>query len=89
MVSNIKEERSYGHDVIHRYRVLTEKSRPQDPSFELKGWKFECYEYGGGFSETFPLVIRGTDPEGRTCSYHPLKGGDGNYIDSISFEIPL
>jgi len=72
----------------HNYQILTEETRPQDSSLgDLTGWKFKSYEHGGEFPDEFPLVIEAIDPEGRSCTYHPIYV-DGKAVNSISFGFP-
>jgi hypothetical protein len=51
-------------------------SRPQDPSFDGRGLKFETLEHGGDYPDTMPQEIRVTDEAGNSCIYvvvHPLS----------------
>lgn len=83
---NIKK-RVLENGVTQTYEVFTEDTRPQDHSGNLEGWKFEACEHGGEFMDWFPLVVKGTDPQGRTCSYHPIYI-DGKAVNHLSSEFP-
>ena len=49
------------------------EKRPQDPSQDGRGWKFETLEHGGEYPDTMPQAIRATDPQGRSVVYVPIK----------------
>jgi len=67
--------------VVHEYRSLPAEKRPQDPSQDGRGWKFETLEHGGEYPDTMPQAIRATDPQGRSVVYVPIKV-DGKVVDS-------
>ena len=69
--------------VVHEYRSLPAEKRPQDPSQDGRGWKFETLEHGGEYPDTMPQAIRATDPQGRWAVYVPIKV-DGEVADSGS-----
>jgi len=62
---------------------LPPERRPQDPTQDGRGWKFETLEHGGEYPDTMPQAIRATDPQGRSVVYVPIKV-DGKVVDSAS-----
>ena len=63
---------------------LPVERRPQDPSQDGRGWKFETLEHGGEYPDTMPQAIKLTDAKGRSCVYVPITQ-DGKVVDSQGF----
>ena len=70
----------------HRFRVMTEDHRPQDPSMDGAGWTFETLEHGGEYPDTMPQAIKATDVEGRSCIYVPITD-HGKVVYSLGFNL--
>ena len=70
----------------HRFRHLSEDSRPQDPTLDGAGWTFETLEHGGEYPDCMPQAIRATDAEGRSCVYLPVREG-GRVVESLGFNL--
>ena len=68
----------------HRFRVMTEDQRPQDPCMDGDGWTFETLEHGGEFPDEMPQAIKATDAEGRSCIYLPVTE-NGKVVDSLGY----
>jgi hypothetical protein len=73
--------------VAHRYKKLTEDMRPQDPTLDGSTMKFQTLEHGGQFPDTMPQAIKVTDEQGRWCIYVPIKGLDGNPVQSHGYDV--
>ena len=65
-------------------RPLPPERRPQDPTQDGRGWKFETLEHGGEYPDTMPQAIRLTDADGRSCIYVPITQ-DGKVVDSQGY----
>lgn len=57
----------------HTYEPMTPDLRPQDPSMDGTGCKFETLEHGGAEPDMLPQAIRFTDADGRSCIYVPIE----------------
>lgn len=55
------------------YRPLAPDRRPQDPTLDGRGLRFETLEHGGEYPDTMPQAIRLTDRHGRSAIYVPMK----------------
>jgi hypothetical protein len=67
--------------LTRKFEEMTPEKRPQDPSRNGSGLRFETMEHGGEYSDTMPQGIKVTDPEGRSCIYVPITQ-DGKVVDS-------
>ena len=72
--------------LIHRFKALTPEKRPQDPSLDGTGLRFETMEHGGEYPDTMPQAIELTDAEGRSCIYVPISQ-DGRVVDSQGYTL--
>jgi hypothetical protein len=70
--------------LMHRFQLLAPERRPQDPSMDGAGLRFETMEHGGEYPDTMPQAIKLTDVEGRSCFYVPITQ-DGKVVDSQGF----
>ena len=50
---------------MHAARTGSQRKRPQDPSLDGTGLRFETLEHGGEYPDTMPQAIKVTDAEGR------------------------
>jgi hypothetical protein len=62
-----------GRRGVFRWKELPPNKRPQDPSRDGTGLRFETLEHGGARPDMFPLVVRITDQQGRTAQYEPFS----------------
>jgi hypothetical protein len=67
--------------LTHKFEEMTPEKRPQDPSMNGSGLRFETMEHGGEYPDTMPQSIKVTDAEGRSCTYVPITQ-DGKVVDS-------
>jgi hypothetical protein len=74
--------------LTHRFAELTPEKRPQDPTMDGTGLRFETLEHGGEYPDTMPQAIKLVDAEGRSCIYVPITQ-DGKVVDSQSFILDL
>jgi hypothetical protein len=58
--------------LTHRFANLTPEKRPQDPSMDGTGLRFETMEHGGEYPNTMPQAIKLVDAKGRSCIYAPI-----------------
>ncbi len=72
--------------LIHRFKELTPEKRPQDPSLDGTGLRFETMEHGGEYPDTMPQAIKLIDAEGRSCIYVPISQ-DGRVVDSEGYTL--
>lgn len=68
----------------HDYRILTPDLRLQDSTMDGSTLTFETLEHGGKFPGMMPQAIRVTDPEGRHCTYIPIRE-NGEVVQSLGF----
>ncbi len=73
----------------HRNREMAPEKRPQDPTFDERGWTFKLLEHGGEYPDAMPQAIRATDAPGRSCNlyYVPVRE-DGRVVDSLGINLP-
>jgi len=72
--------------LTHKFEEMTSEKRPQDPSMNGTGLRFETMEHGGEYPDTMPQAIKVTDAEGRSCIYVPIMQ-DGKVVDSYGYSI--
>ena len=70
--------------LTHKFEEMTPEKRPQDPSMNGTGLRFETMEHGGEYPDTMPQAIKVTDAEGRSCIYVPITQ-DGKVVDSYGY----
>jgi hypothetical protein len=70
--------------LTHRFAELTPEKRPQDPSMDGTGLRFETMDHGGEYPDTMPQAIKLTDAEGRSAIYVPITQ-DGKVADSLGY----
>ena len=69
----------------HLYKRMTLEMRPQDPSLNGDGLRFETLEHGGDEPDTMPQAIKLIDAEGRWCIYGPTMV-HGKVVQSHGYE---
>jgi hypothetical protein len=74
--------------LTHKFAQLTPEKRPQDPSMDGTGLRFETFDHGGEYSDTMPQAIKLTDAEGRSCIYVPITQ-NGRVVDSQGYSLDL
>ena len=72
--------------VEHVFEEMTPEKRPQDPSLNGDGLRFETLEHGGEYPDTMPQAIRLIDADGRSCVYAPIEVR-GKVVDSKFFNL--
>jgi hypothetical protein len=72
--------------LIHRFKKLAPEDRPQDPSMDGRGLRFETMEHGGEYPDTMPQAIKLIAAQGRSCTYVPIMQ-DGKVVDSQGFTL--
>jgi hypothetical protein len=77
-------ETGHAMKLMHRFRELPPENRPQDPSLDGTGLRFETMEHGGEFPDTMPQAIKLIDAEGHSCIYVPITQYD-KVVDSQGF----
>jgi hypothetical protein len=70
--------------LTHKFEEMTPEKRPQDPSMNGTGLRFETMEHGGEYPDTMPQGIKVTDAEGRSCIYVPITQ-NGKVVDSYGY----
>ena len=70
--------------LTHKFAEMTAEKRPQDPSMDGTGLRFETMEHGGEYPDTIPQSIKLIDAEGRSCIYVPITQ-NGKVVDSNGF----
>jgi hypothetical protein len=74
--------------LTHKFAQLTLQKRPQDPSMDGTGLRFETFDHGGEYPDTMPQAIKLTDAEGRSCIYVPITQ-NGRVVDSQGYPLDL
>ena len=74
--------------LTHKFAQLTLEKRPQDPSMDGTGLRFETFDHGGEYPDTMPQAIQLTDAEGRSCIYVPITQ-NGRVVDSQGYSLDL
>ncbi len=74
--------------LTHKFAQLTSEKRPQDPSMDGTGLRFETFDHGGEYPDTMPQAIKLTDAEGRSCIYVPITQ-NGRVVDSQGYSLEL
>ncbi len=74
--------------LTHKFAQLTSEKRPQDPSMDGTGLRFETFDHGGEYPDTMPQAIKLTDAEGRSCIYVPITQ-NGRVVDSQGYSLDL
>ena len=74
--------------LTHKFAEMTAKKRPQDPSMDGTGLRFETLDHGGEYPDTMPQAIKLTDAEGRSCIYVPITQ-NGRVVDSQGYSLDL
>jgi len=74
--------------LTHKFAQLTLEKRPQDPSMDGTGLRFETFDHGGEYPDTMPQAIKLTDAEGRSCIYVPITQ-NGRVVDSQGYSVDL
>jgi hypothetical protein len=74
--------------LTHKFAQLTLEKRPQDPSMDGTGLRFETFDHGGEYPDTMPQAIKLTDAEGRSCIYVPITQ-NGRVVDSQGYSLDL
>ena len=74
--------------LTHKFAQLTLQKRPQDPSMDGTGLRFETFDHGGEYPDTMPQAIKLTDAEGRSCIYVPITQ-NGRVVDSQGYSLDL
>jgi hypothetical protein len=72
--------------LTHRFAQLTPEKRPQDPSMDGTGLRFETFDHGGEYPDTMPQAIKLTDADGRSCIYVPITQ-NGRVVDSQGYSL--
>ena len=70
--------------LTHKFAQLTLEKRPQDPSMDGTGLRFETMDHGGEYPDTMPQAIKLIDAEGRSCIYAPITQ-NGKVVDSHGY----
>jgi hypothetical protein len=70
--------------LIGRFRALAAEDRPQDPSRDGKGLRFETMDHGGEYDDAMPQAIKVTDRKGRSYIYVPITQDD-RVVDTRAF----
>jgi hypothetical protein len=70
--------------LTHEFAEMTAERRPQDPSMDGTGLRFETMEHGGEYPDTMPQAIKLIDAEGRCCVYVPITQ-NAKVVDSRGF----
>jgi len=74
--------------LTHKFAQLTPEKRPQDPSMDGTGLRFEAFDHGGEYPDTMPQAIKLTDADGRSCIYVPITQ-NGRVVDSQGYSLDL
>ena len=74
--------------LTHKFAQLTLEKRPQDPSMDGIGLRFETFDHGGEYPDTMPQAIKLTDADGRSCIYVPITQ-NGRVVDSQGYSLDL
>jgi len=74
--------------LTHKFAQLTSEKRPQDPSMDGTGLRFETFDHGGEYPDTMPQAIKLTDADGRSCIYVPITQ-NGRVVDSQGYSLEL
>jgi len=74
--------------LTHKFAQLTLQKRPQDPSMDGTGLRFETFDHGGEYPDTMPQAIKLTDADGRSCIYVPITQ-NGRVVDSQGYSLDL
>jgi hypothetical protein len=74
--------------LTHKFAQLTPGKRPQDPSMDGTGLRFETFDHGGEYPDTMPQAIKLTDADGRSCIYVPITQ-NGRVVDSQGYSLDL
>ncbi len=74
--------------LTHKFAQLTSEKRPQDPSMDGTGLRFETFDHGGEYPDTMPQAIKLTDADGRSCIYVPITQ-NGRVVDSQGYSLDL
>ncbi len=74
--------------LTHKFAQLTLEKRPQDPSMDGTGLRFETFDHGGEYPDTMPQAIKLTDADGRSCIYVPITQ-NGRVVDSQGYSLDL
>jgi hypothetical protein len=72
--------------LTHRFAELTSEKRPQDPTLDGTGLRFETMEHGGEYPDTMPQAR--VDAEGRSCIYVPITQF-GKVVDGQGYILDL
>jgi len=72
--------------LTHKFAQLTSEKRPQDPSMDGTGLRFETFDHGGEYPDTMPQAIKLTDADGRSCIYVPITQ-NGRVVDSQGYSL--
>ena len=72
--------------LTHKFAQLTPEKRPQDPSMDGTGLRFETFDHGGEYPDTMPQAIKLTDADGRSCIYVPITQ-NGRVVDSQGYSL--
>jgi hypothetical protein len=74
--------------LTHKFAEMMAEKRPQDPSMDGTGLRFETLDHGGEYPDTMPQAIKLTDAEGRSCIYVPITQ-NGRVVDSQGYSLDL
>ena len=74
--------------LTHKFAEMMAEKRPQDPSMDGTGLRFEAFDHGGEYPDTMPQAIKLTDAEGRSCIYVPITQ-NGRVVDSQGYSLDL
>ena len=74
--------------LTHKFAQLTPEKRPQDPSMDGTGLRFETFDHDGEYPDTMPQAIKLTDADGRSCIYVPITQ-NGRVVDSQGYSLDL
>ena len=74
--------------LTRKFAEMTVEKRPQDPSMDGTGLRFETFDHGGEYPDTMPQAIKLTDAEGRSCIYVPITQ-NGRVVDSQGYSLDL
>ena len=74
--------------LTRKFAEMTVEKRPQDPSMDGTGLRFETFDHGGEYPDTMPQAVKLTDAEGRSCIYVPITQ-NGRVVDSQGYSLDL
>ncbi len=70
----------------HKFEIMEESMRPQDPGLDNAGLTFQTLEHGGEYPDMMPQAIKIIDANGNWCIYLPTSV-DGKVVRSHGFNL--